>query len=64
MRRSTDYMVPARLTPQEREVMRLLAERPMTVEQLAEHLGVTRTRIWQVVGRLERPHARCLRTMR
>ena len=54
----TDFLTATRLTPQELEVMRLIAERPMTVEHLREELGVSRNRIWQIIGRLERSHVR------
>jgi molybdenum-dependent DNA-binding transcriptional regulator ModE len=49
----------ARPGPREREALAVIEAEPgMTVEQLAERMGVSYGRAWQIVARLERSHVR------
>lgn len=51
------------LGPREREALDLIKQRPgLTVMELAEALDVGTTRMWQIVGRLERGLVRRERT--
>ncbi len=72
MRRSTDrlYIADAHsfgsdslgsrpLSPREIEALRIVTDRPgIQVTELRDALGVGRTRIWQIVARLEVGHIR------
>jgi uncharacterized membrane protein len=54
MRRRTDRLYPRTLGPREREALHLVERRPgITVAELAEAMGVSMSRAWQIVGRLE-----------
>jgi hypothetical protein len=53
-RRRTDRLYIRSLGPRERESLALVQERPgITVEELADALGVTMNRMWGMLGRLE-----------
>lgn len=53
-RSRTDRLYPRTLGPREREALRLVEQRPgLTVADLADALGVSMTRAWQILGRLE-----------
>jgi hypothetical protein len=53
-RRRTGRLYFRTLGPREREARTLIEEGPgLTVEELADALGVGMTRPWQIVGRLE-----------
>jgi DNA-binding MarR family transcriptional regulator len=53
MRRRTDRLYPRPLGPRELDALRLVKQRPgITVAELADELGVTMQRVWQIVGRL------------
>lgn len=52
-------MFVASLGPREKEALRIVAENPgISVRELGERLGVGRARVWQIVGRLQRPRVR------
>jgi DNA-binding MarR family transcriptional regulator len=53
VRRRTDRVYPRSLGPRKLEALRLVEQRPgITVEELAEEIGVTLQRAWQYVRRL------------
>lgn len=52
--RRADRLYLATLGPREREAFSLIEQRPgLTTSDLAEALGVSRSRAWQIVRRLE-----------
>jgi hypothetical protein len=55
VRRRTDRLYPPRrLGPREEQAARIVADRPgITVEGLANALGVGMKRTWQILSRLE-----------
>lgn len=54
MRRRTDRLYLRSLGPRELEALRIVEQRPgITIAELADELGVTMQRVWQIVGRLE-----------
>jgi hypothetical protein len=59
MRRRSDRLYVPRLGPREREALQMVEQRPgVTVAELADELGVSMTRAWQILGRLEGPRVR------
>jgi DNA-binding MarR family transcriptional regulator len=53
-RRRSDRLYPRTLRPRELEALRLIEQRPgITAAELADRLGVTTNRVWQIVRRLE-----------
>ena len=59
MRSRMDRLYPRPLGPRELEVLRLAERRPgITVEQVADEMRVTLTRVWQIVGRRGNPRVR------
>lgn len=59
-RRSRDnFLYVSSLGPREMEALRLIADEPgITVAELQDALGVSRSRVWQIVNSLERPRVR------
>jgi predicted DNA-binding protein (UPF0251 family) len=54
-RRRADRLYVRSLGPREVEALRLIEQRPgLTVEALALEMGVGMSRMWQIVGRLDR----------
>jgi DNA-binding MarR family transcriptional regulator len=54
VRRRTDRPYLRQFGPRELEALRLVEQHPgITVEELADELGVTMNRMWQIVRRLE-----------
>jgi hypothetical protein len=50
----SDRLYPRTLGPRELEALRLVDQRPgITIAELADELGVTMWRVWQIVGWLE-----------
>jgi len=59
MCRRTDRLFVTTLGPREREALRLIERHPgVTIADLADALGVSMSRTWQIVGRLERGRVR------
>jgi DNA-binding IclR family transcriptional regulator len=53
-RRRTDRLSVRQITPRAQEAFDLIAAEPgLSVEALGDKLGVSRSRIWQLVGELE-----------
>ena len=53
LRRRTDRLYPRSLGPRELEALRLVEQRPgITIAELADELGISMQRVWQIVGRL------------
>jgi predicted DNA-binding transcriptional regulator AlpA len=53
-RQSTDRLYARTLGPREREALAIVEQRPgITVSELQDALAVGRSRVWQIVGRLE-----------
>ena len=54
MARSPDKLYAQRLGPREAEALRLIEAHPgVTAREMADRLGVTPNRVWQIVRRLE-----------
>jgi hypothetical protein len=54
MRSANDRLYARTLGPRELEALRLIEDRPgLTVAELQAALGVGRSRVWQIVSRLE-----------
>jgi DNA-binding MarR family transcriptional regulator len=54
MRKRTDRLRARSPGPRESEALRLIEQHPgITIEELADALGVSMSRVWQIVGRLE-----------
>ena len=59
MRTRNDRLYLHTLGPRELEALRLVEDRPgIRIDELAETLGVGMSRVWQIVGRLERGRVR------
>jgi predicted DNA-binding protein (UPF0251 family) len=59
LRRRTDRLYPRQVGPRELEPLRLVEQRPgITVAELADEMGVTLNRVWQILGRLENGRVR------
>jgi DNA-binding MarR family transcriptional regulator len=59
MRKRPDQLYIRTLGPREVKALRVIEQRPgVTVGELAEAMGVTMTRAWQYVGRLEASRVR------
>jgi predicted DNA-binding protein (UPF0251 family) len=59
MRRRTHRLYPRTLGPRELEALRPVHQRPgITVAELADAMGVTMQRVWQIVGRLDNGRVR------
>jgi len=54
LRRRTDHLHARSLGPREVAALRLIEDQPgITVAELADAMGVTLGRVWQILGRLQ-----------